>query len=63
MLVHLDKSASQVLSTQLCSNCQIKGHLSTYRLCDEVCGEQIGPVKRVKIVACKGNAEATAPPA
>ncbi|KAH9822696.1 transcription initiation factor IIA, gamma subunit, helical domain-containing protein [Melampsora americana] len=75
VLKQFDKSASQVLSTQLRSKCQIKGHLSTYRLCDEVWtfllhdsifklegGEQVGPVKRVKIVACKGNAGATAPP-
>ncbi|KAA1085793.1 Transcription initiation factor IIA small chain (TFIIA 13.5 kDa subunit) [Puccinia graminis f. sp. tritici] len=66
-----DKSASQVLSTQLRSKCTVKGHLSTYRLCDEVWtfllhdstfklegGDSVGPVKRVKIVACKGNPNA-----
>ncbi|EFP82144.1 Transcription initiation factor IIA small chain (TFIIA 13.5 kDa subunit) [Puccinia graminis f. sp. tritici] len=71
VLKQFDKSASQVLSTQLRSKCTVKGHLSTYRLCDEVWtfllhdstfklegGDSVGPVKRVKIVACKGNPNA-----
>ncbi|CAH7688425.1 transcription initiation factor IIA, gamma subunit, helical domain-containing protein [Phakopsora pachyrhizi] len=72
VLKQFDKSASQVLATQLRSKCQIKGHLSTYRLCDEVWtfllrdstfkiegGDQVGPVKKVKIVACKGSVGAS----
>lgn len=36
-VVQFDKSASQTLSSQLKTKCSAKGHLSTYRLCDEVC--------------------------
>lgn len=36
LLTQFDKSAAQTFSTSLRAKCTVKGHLSTYRLCDEV---------------------------
>ncbi|KAL5559934.1 hypothetical protein UlMin_036145 [Ulmus minor] len=63
VLVQFDKSMTEALETQVKSKVNIKGHLHTYRFCDNVwtfilqnatfkteeCAEQ---VERVKIVAC-----------
>ncbi|WOK95223.1 transcription initiation factor IIA subunit 2 [Canna indica] len=63
VLVQFDKSMTEALETQVKSKVSIKGHLHTYRFCDNVwtfilqdavfksdeCQEQ---VKKVKIVAC-----------
>ncbi|KAG2692584.1 hypothetical protein I3843_08G057700 [Carya illinoinensis] len=63
VLVQFDKSMTEALETQVKSKVSIKGHLHTYRFCDNVwtfilqdalfkneeCQENIG---RVKIVAC-----------
>lgn len=68
VLNQFDKSASLTLSTDLKAKCSAKGHLATYRLCDEVWtfilknptfklennSEIVGPLPgKVKIVACK----------
>ncbi|WOL19185.1 transcription initiation factor IIA subunit 2-like [Canna indica] len=66
VLMQFDKSMTDALETQVKSKVTIKGHLHTYRFCDNVwtfilqdatfksdeCHEQ---VKRVKIVACDSN--------
>ncbi|KAK1552041.1 hypothetical protein Q3G72_009382 [Acer saccharum] len=63
VLVQFDKSMTEALETQVKSKVSIKGHLHTYRFCDNVwtfilqnalfrseeCQETVG---RVKIVAC-----------
>ncbi|XP_064948525.1 transcription initiation factor IIA subunit 2-like isoform X1 [Musa acuminata AAA Group] len=63
VLMQFDKSMTDALETQVKSKVSIKGHLHTYRFCDNVwtfilqdavfksedCHDQ---VKRVKIVAC-----------
>ena len=63
VLVQFDKSMAEALETQVKSKVSIKGHLHTYRFCDNVwtfmlqdavikiddCQENVG---RVKIVAC-----------
>ncbi|GAA99034.1 uncharacterized protein L969DRAFT_44413 [Mixia osmundae IAM 14324] len=67
VLAKFDKAAALVLASSLKTKCTVKGHLKTYRLCDEVWtfiltdatlklegSEVMGPVGKVKIVACKG---------
>ncbi|CAL0327330.1 hypothetical protein RIF29_12028 [Crotalaria pallida] len=63
VLVQFDKSMTEALETHVKSKVSIKGHLHTYRFCDNVwtfmlqdalfktedCQENVG---RVKIVAC-----------
>ncbi|KAL8223157.1 hypothetical protein R6Q57_020556 [Mikania cordata] len=63
VLVQFDKSMAEALDTQVKTKVSIKGHLHTYRFCDNVwtfilqdalfkydeCQENVG---RVKIVAC-----------
>lgn len=63
VLIQFDKSMTEALETQVKSKVTIKGHLHTYRFCDNVwtfilqnalfkneeCQENVG---KVKIVAC-----------
>ncbi|KAJ8747986.1 hypothetical protein K2173_013124 [Erythroxylum novogranatense] len=63
VLVQFDKSMTEALETQVKSKVFIKGHLHTYRFCDNVWTfilqdavfkneETVENVGRVKIVAC-----------
>ncbi|KAK7385407.1 hypothetical protein VNO78_31125 [Psophocarpus tetragonolobus] len=63
VLVQFDKSMTEALETQVKSKVSIKGHLHTYRFCDNVWTfilqdalfkneDSQEPVGRVKIVAC-----------
>ncbi|KAJ8498789.1 hypothetical protein OPV22_009341 [Ensete ventricosum] len=63
VLVQFDKSMTEALETQVKSKVSVKGHLHTYRFCDNVwtfilqdavfkSEDRLEQVKRVKIVAC-----------
>ncbi|KAG6495108.1 transcription initiation factor IIA subunit 2-like [Zingiber officinale] len=63
VLMQFDRSMTDALENQVKSKVSIKGHLHTYRFCDNVWtfilkdatfkSEELNePVKRVKIVAC-----------
>eukprot|EP00899_Mesostigma_viride_P016301 jgi/Mesvir1/24672/Mv21966-RA.1 len=63
VMLQFDKSMNEALNTQVKSKCVIKGHLHTYRFCDNVwtwiledatfkIDNNIHSVPTVKIVAC-----------
>lgn len=67
-MLQYDRSVSVVFANQLKAKATAKSQLKTYRLCDEVWtfmlknavfkldGENVGPVDKVKVVACRGTA-------